>query len=74
MGQSSKKNAGDSMDVDEDDLKQDLRASGSGQSSGRRGLGAPKTSGAPGGGRIEKRRNPGHAPRGGNRSGWGKKR
>lgn len=74
MGQSSKKNAGDSMDVDEDDLKQDLRASGSGQSSGRRGLGAPKTSGAPGGGRIEKRRNPGNAPRGGNRSGWGKKR
>ncbi|EKV12332.1 Pre-rRNA processing protein Rrp12, putative [Penicillium digitatum] len=74
MGQSSKKNAGDSMDVDEDDLKKDLRASGSGHSSGRRGLGAPKTSGAPGGGRIEKRRNPGNAPRGGNRSGWGKKR
>ncbi|KAJ5441668.1 hypothetical protein N7491_004074 [Penicillium cf. griseofulvum] len=74
MGQSSKKNAGDSMDVDEDDLKKDLRASGSGQSSGRRGLGAPKTSGAPGGGRIEKRRNTGNAPRAGGRSGWGKKR
>jgi ribosomal RNA-processing protein 12 len=74
MGQSSKKNAGDSMDVDEDDLKQDLRASGAGQASARRGLGAPKTSGGSGGGRVEKRRNPGHAPRGNNRSGWGKKR
>ncbi|KAJ5505019.1 hypothetical protein N7463_007893 [Penicillium fimorum] len=74
MGQASKKNSGDSMDIDEDDLKKDLRASGSGQSSGRRGLGAPKTSGAPSGGRIEKRRNTGTAPRGGGRSGWGKKR
>lgn len=73
MGQSSKKNA-DSMDVDDEDLKQDLRASGSKQGPARRGLGAPKTSGAPGGGRIEKRRNPGHGPRVNNRSGWGKKR
>lgn len=74
MGQSGKKNA-DSMDVDDEDLKQDLRSSGGGgQSSGRRGLGAPKASGPGGGGRIEKRRSPGKAPRGNNRSGWGKKR
>jgi len=73
MGQARKKNAGDSMDVDDEDLKQDMRASGGGQSSGRRGLGAPKQSG-PGGSRIEKRRSPGKAPRGNNRSGWGKKR
>lgn len=73
MGQSSKKNA-DSMDVDDEDLKQDLRASGGGQSSGRRGLGAPKASGASGGSRVEKRRTPTKASRGNNRSGWGKKR
>ncbi|KAJ6011899.1 hypothetical protein N7522_002254 [Penicillium canescens] len=75
MGQSTKKNAGDRMDVDDEDaLKEDIRASGSGKGPGRRGLGAPKTAGASGGGRVEKRRNPGKAPRGNNRSGWGKKR
>jgi ribosomal RNA-processing protein 12 len=75
MGQSTKKNAGDRMDLDDEDaLKEDIRASGSGKGPGRRGLGAPKTAGASGGGRVEKRRNPGKAPRGNNRSGWGKKR
>jgi ribosomal RNA-processing protein 12 len=75
MGQARKKNAGDSMDVDDEDLKQDLRAAGGGQSSSRRGLGAPKQSGPGGGTRIEKRRSPGKAPRGNNnRSNWGKKR
>lgn len=75
MGQSTKKNAGDRMDVDDEDaLKEDMRASGSGKGPGRRGLGAPKTAGASGGSRIEKRRNPGKVPRGNNRSGWGKKR
>lgn len=73
MGQSNKKST-DSMDIDDEDLKQDVRASGGGQSSGRRGLGAPKTSGASGGSRVEKRRGPAKAPRGNNRSGWGKKR
>jgi ribosomal RNA-processing protein 12 len=75
MGQSTKKNAGDRMDLDDENaLKEDVRASGSGKGPGRRGLGAPKTAGASGGGRVEKRRNPGKAPRGNNRSGWGKKR
>jgi ribosomal RNA-processing protein 12 len=75
MGQSTKKNSGDRMDLDDEDaLKEDMRSSGSGKGPGRRGLGAPKTAGAPGGGRIEKRRSPGKAPRGNNRSGWGKKR
>jgi ribosomal RNA-processing protein 12 len=52
MGQS--KRGGDAMDLDEDDdaaIKESLQG-------GRRGLGAPKTHGSPGGGRIEKRRTP----------------
>ncbi|KAJ5081915.1 hypothetical protein NUU61_010179 [Penicillium alfredii] len=75
MGQSQKKNTGDGMDLDDEDdntMNDDLRASGSGQ--GRRGLGMPKTPGAPGGGRIEKRRSPGKSGRGGIRAGRGRRR
>ena len=65
MGQSQKKNAGDDMDVDEEEdaaaVNENLRSKGP----GRRGLGAPKTPGAPGGSRIEKRRSPGRGGRGG---------
>ncbi|KAJ6172098.1 hypothetical protein N7470_001165 [Penicillium chermesinum] len=68
MGQAKKK-GGDSMDLDEDDVE-DVRKS-QGQHSGRRGLGAAKTPGAPGGGRIEKRRSPGKSGRGGIRRGGG---
>ncbi|KAJ6125690.1 hypothetical protein N7523_003310 [Penicillium sp. IBT 18751x] len=51
MGQA--KRGSDAMDLDEDDegaIKESIQ--------GRRGLGAPKTHGSPGGGRIEKRRTP----------------
>ncbi|KAJ5175912.1 uncharacterized protein N7482_001789 [Penicillium canariense] len=60
MGQ-AKRGGGDAMDLDDEDdaaaIGEDLRSKGQGQ--GRRGLGAPKTPGAPGAGRIEKRRSPG---------------
>ncbi|KAJ5569567.1 uncharacterized protein N7459_008997 [Penicillium hispanicum] len=75
MGQSNKKNASDAMDVDDDDDAaglEDLRSKGQGP--GRRGLGAPKTPGAPGGGRIEKRRSPGKSGRGSIRAGRGRGR
>lgn len=72
MGQ-AKKRGGDEMDLDDDDdaaIGQDLRSKG--QAQGRRGLGAPKTPGASGAGRIEKRRNPGgKTGRGGPRPGRG---
>ncbi|KAJ5172761.1 hypothetical protein N7492_005354 [Penicillium capsulatum] len=67
MGQSQKKNTGDDMDVDEDEdaaaVNENLRSKGQGP--GRRGLGAPKAHGTPGGSRIEKRRSPGRGGRGG---------
>lgn len=72
MGQ-AKKRTGDEMDLDDEDdaaIGQDLRSKG--QAQGRRGLGAPKTPGASGAGRIEKRRNPGgKTGRGGPRPGRG---
>jgi ribosomal RNA-processing protein 12 len=72
MGQ-AKKRGGDEMDLDDEDdaaIGQDLRSKG--QAQGRRGLGAPKTPGASGAGRIEKRRNPGgKTGRGGPRPGRG---
>ncbi|KAJ5758629.1 hypothetical protein N7520_005785 [Penicillium odoratum] len=59
MGQT--KRGGDAMDLDDEEeaaLNEDMRNKG--PQTGRRGLGAPKSPGAPGGGRIEK-----------NRSSWG---
>ncbi|KAJ5923947.1 hypothetical protein N7466_008134 [Penicillium verhagenii] len=56
MGQ-AKRRGGDAMDLDEDEeaaLNEDMRNKG--PNTGRRGLGAPKSPGAPGGGRIEKNR------------------
>lgn len=70
MGQAKRK-GGDAMDVDEDEVNEDLRNKGQGQHSGRRGLGAAKTPGTPGGGRVEKRRSPGNSGRGGIRRGGG---
>lgn len=76
MGQAKPGSRGaDDMDVDDEGdaagLKEDLK----GQKPGRRGLGAPKTHGAPGGGRIEKRRSPGKSGRGGGfRGGRGRRR
>lgn len=76
MGQSNKKNTSDAMDVDDEDdaagAKEDPRPKG--QAPGRRGLGAPKTPGASGGGRIEKRRSPGKSGRGSIRAGRGRRR
>lgn len=69
MGQAKRK-GGDSMDLDEDEVNEDLRKS-QGQNTGRRGLGAAKTPGTPGGGRVEKRRSPAKSGRGGIRRGGG---
>lgn len=77
MGQAKPGSRGaDDMDVDDDEdaagLKEDLKGQ---QKPGRRGLGAPKAPGAPGGGRIEKRRSPGKSGRGGGfRGGRGRRR
>lgn len=66
MGQAKKGSRGDDdMDVDDEDDAAALKEGLKGQNSGRRGLGAPKTHGAPGGGRIEKRRSPGKSGKGG---------
>lgn len=65
MGQAKKgSRGGDDMDLDEDDetLKEGLKAQAQ---TARRGLGAPKTHGVPGGGRVEKRRSPGKHGKGG---------
>ncbi|KAJ5112608.1 hypothetical protein N7532_000653 [Penicillium argentinense] len=72
MGQA--KRGGDDMDLDEDDaaaLSDTIRSKGQGPPA-RRGLGAPKTPGAPSGGRIDKRRSPGKGGRGGPRGGGGR--
>ncbi|KAJ5732088.1 hypothetical protein N7493_003569 [Penicillium malachiteum] len=71
MGQA--KRGGDAMDLDDEEeaaLNQDMRNKG--PQSGRRGLGAPKTPGAPGAGRIEKHRSPGGGRGGGGRGGGGR--
>ncbi|KAJ6014041.1 hypothetical protein N7540_008632 [Penicillium herquei] len=68
MGQA--KRGGDAMDLDDEEeaaLNQDMRNKG--PQSGRRGLGAPKTHGASGAGRIEKFRSPGGGRGGGGRGG-----
>ncbi|KAJ5243291.1 uncharacterized protein N7469_001618 [Penicillium citrinum] len=70
MGQ-AKKRGDDDMDLDDDDaaaVGENIRAKG--QAPGRRGLGAPKTPGASGGGRIEKSFSPGRGGRGGPRGGF----
>ncbi|KAJ5907701.1 hypothetical protein N7495_000383 [Penicillium taxi] len=67
---SQAKRSSDDMDIDEEDeaaIGQSMRSKG--QTSSRRGLGVAKTPGAPGGGRIEKFRNPGRGGGGGFRGG-----
>ncbi|KAJ5525699.1 hypothetical protein N7494_012349 [Penicillium frequentans] len=67
MGQ-AKRRGGDAMDLDEEDeaaLNEEMRNKG--PNTGRRGLGVPKSHGAPGGGRIEKRSSWGGRGGGGDR-------